>query len=145
MKTLTRCILCGVLSCGALRAAQAQGPDPFASNNTVYPAAKDWEQKQFRTSNYDYPVRPIVSNWARMRPAIPALTKATAPAYVAAVKKFIEHDMNGLINDPLHWSPRQAGWYDMPCRSDGPLRFHHGAGQNEASAGTAEAGAGGET
>jgi len=121
MKMLFRCILCGVLCCGALQSAHAQGPDPFAANNTVYPPAKDWENKQFRTSNYDYPVRPIVSSWLRIRPDILPLTKATAPAYVAAVKKFIEKEMSGLINDPLHWTPRQAGWYDMPWGGQGSM------------------------
>ncbi|MEO6528170.1 MAG: hypothetical protein ABIP93_16225 [Gemmatimonadaceae bacterium] len=70
--------------------------------------------------NYDYPVRPIVSGWHRSRPDVP-LTKATAPAYVAAVKKFIERDMSGLISDPLHWSPKQVGWYDMPWGGRGSM------------------------
>ena len=121
MNRLTRCALTAVLIFGAAPAARGQGPDPFAGNNTVYPPAKEWEQKAFRTSNYDYPVRPIVSSWLRVRPAILPLTKATAPAYVAAAKKFIEHDMNGLINDPLHWSPRQVGWYDMPWGGQGSM------------------------
>lgn len=100
MNTSIRCILCGVLSCATAQVALAQGPDPFAGNNTVYPPAAEWQQKAFRTSNYDYPVRPIVASWMRARPAILPLTKATAPAYVAAVKRFIEQDMKGLINDP---------------------------------------------
>ncbi|CAN5526786.1 hypothetical protein BH09GEM1_BH09GEM1_00190 [soil metagenome] len=120
MNILIRCAWCCVLIGGATRAAQAQGPDPFAANNTVYPVAAEWSQKAFRTSNYDYPVRPIVSKFRTFRPNVP-LTRATAPAYVAAVKKFIEHDMSGLINDPLHWSPKQVGWYDMPWGGQGSM------------------------
>ena len=113
MNKFIRFALCGILSQGAARAAQAQGPDPFAGNNTVYPAAKDWPRDSgkgsFRTSNYNYPVRPIVSKWLPIRPAV-ALTKATAPAYVAAVKKFIERQMSGLVNDPLQWTPQHRPW-----------------------------------
>ena len=115
-----RCALYCILTCGAARAAQAQGPDPFAGNNTVYPKAKEWENKSFRTSNYNYPPRPVVSKWLPIRPT-EALTKATAPAYVAAIKKFIEHDMSGLVNDPLNWSPQQVGWFDMPWGGQGSM------------------------
>src|SRR3954453_7935389 len=121
MNKLIRCILCSALSCAAMQVAHAQGPDPFAGNNTVYPPAAEWEGKQFRTSNYDYPIRPIVSGWLRARPAIPALTKSNAPAYIDAVKKFIEKDMSGLLNDPMHWTPNKAGWYDMPWGGQGSM------------------------
>ena len=92
-------------------------PDPFAGNNTLYPETKDWSYG-FRTSNYDYPGKPVAARWLQARPA-GALTKKTAPAYVAAVKKFIERDLSGLVNDPLKWSPQQAGWYDMPWGGQG--------------------------
>lgn len=108
----------GILTCGVLLSAHAQGPDPFAANNTVYPDAKDWRDKAFRVSNYDYPARPVVSRWPRVRPK-GALTKANAPAYVAAVKSFIEPAIIGLVDDPLRWSPQQAGWYDMPWGGQG--------------------------
>lgn len=107
-------LLGGVLSCGSLMAAQ---PDPFAGNNTVYPALSEWPHG-FRTSNYDYPSQMPPARWLQVRPKEP-LTKKTAPAYVAAVKKFIERDLSGLVNDPLRWTPQQAGWYDMPWGGQG--------------------------
>lgn len=107
-------LLAGCLFSGALMAAQ---PDPFAGNNTLYPASKDWN-KPFRTSNYDYPSSPVVAKWLSVRPT-ERLTKKTAPAYAAAVKKFIEADMAGLVNEPLTWTPQQAGWYDMPWGGQG--------------------------
>lgn len=118
MTQFIRFALGGILTCGAVISAHAQGPDPFAANNTVYPEAKDWQDKSFRVSHYDYPARPVVSRWRSVRPK-GALTPKTAPAYVAAVKKFIEPDIIGLINDPLRWSPQQAGWYDMPWGGQG--------------------------
>ncbi len=120
IKNLIRYALCAILSFGAGLAVQAQSTDPFAGNNTVYPAPQDWEQNAFRTSNYNYPSRPVISKWLAVRPT-GALSKATAPAYVAAVKKYIERDLNGLVNDPLHWSPQQAGWYDMPWGGQGSV------------------------
>jgi len=108
----------GLLSCAAMLGAQAASPDPFAGNNTVYPDPKAWEHKAFRASNYDYPAQAAVSKWPTLRPG-GALTKKTAPAYVAAIKKFIERDINGLVNDPLHWSSGQVGWYDMPWGGQG--------------------------
>ena len=105
----------GVLFIAAQSKAWAQVPDPFAGNNTLYPA--DWSQP-FRTSHYDYPLHPVAPKWPSARPA-GALSKDTAPAYVAAVKKILEKDLQGLLNDPLHWSPQQAGWYDMPWGGQG--------------------------
>ena len=60
----------------------------------------------------------MVAKWLAVRPT-GRLTKKTAPAYVAAVKKFIEKDMSGLVNEPMKWSPQQAGWYDMPWGGQG--------------------------
>jgi hypothetical protein len=105
---------CLLLLSNTLMAGQ---PDPFAGNNTLYPDPKDWTSG-FRTSNYDYPPKPVASRWHRARRAGP-LTKKNAPAYVAAVKKFIERDLSGLVNDPLKWSPQEAGWYDMPWGGEG--------------------------
>ena len=99
---------------GALAAGQ---PDPFAGNNTVYPDPSAWTGS-FRTSNYDYPPTIVQGKWVQVRPTA-RLTKKTAPAYVAAVKRFIEKDMSGLVNDPMKWSPQQAGWYDMPWGGQG--------------------------
>lgn len=122
---LTR-ILSGVsalLFCATV-AAQGQ-PDPFAGNNTRYPELKDYPKdypkdlpKGFRTSNYDYPLQAGASLWLARRPNS-ALSKQTAPAYIASVKKFIEDDLAGLVNDPMNWSPQKANWYDMPWGGQG--------------------------
>jgi len=111
-------VLKGLVLSGVVSAALAASPDPFAGNNTVYPAPKDWEHKAFRTSNYNYPSQPVAAPWLTLRPQV-ALSKKTAPAYIAAAKKYIERDLSGLVNDPLHWSPTQAGWYDMPWGGQG--------------------------
>jgi hypothetical protein len=114
--------LCSLLLYSAFAAAQ---PDPFAANNTLYPPPGDlplgWNQG-FRTSNYDYPSGPVEPTWRAGGPSqLPrtGLSKATAPAYAEALKKFIEADMQGLVNTPLTWSPEQAGWYDMPWGGQG--------------------------
>lgn len=104
-----------LLLCGTPMAAP---PDPFAGNNAVYPAPKDWSYGM-RTSHYDYPTSPVAARWPQASQATGPLTRQTAPAYVAAVKKFITRDISGLVNDPLHWSPQQAGWYDMPWGGQG--------------------------
>lgn len=112
---LTRFLSCSSLFvCVALMAGQ---PDPFAGNNTVYPDPVDWKSG-FRTSNFDYPSTPVTARWLQVRPK-GRLTKQTAPAYVEAVKKFIERDLSGLVNDPMTWSPQKAGWYDMPWGGQG--------------------------
>jgi hypothetical protein len=109
----------GLLLCSALL-ADGLPPDPLAGNNTLYPDPGAWSTG-FRTSNYAYPAKPVEARWLRARPATGPLTKQTAPAYVAAVKKFIEKDLSGLVNDPMNWSPQQAGWYDMPWGGQGNL------------------------
>jgi len=107
-------LLAGALSSASLLAAQ---PDPFAANNSVLPAETAWT-KGFRPSHFDYPESPPPARWLQGRPRV-ALTPATAPAYVAAVKKFIEPALSGLINDPEKWTPQQADWYDMPWGGQG--------------------------
>ncbi|HET9978021.1 MAG TPA: hypothetical protein VFQ20_11320 [Burkholderiaceae bacterium] len=107
-------LLAGLLCSTSLLAAQ---PDPFAANNSVLPAEKDWKHG-FRPSHFEYPTQPPPARWLQVRPKV-ALTPATAPAYVAAVKKFIEPALSGLVNDPLKWTPQQAGWYDMPWGGQG--------------------------
>ena len=97
-------ILGGALAAGQARSVRRQQhrvPDPSA-----------WKGS-FRTSNYDYPAAAVPSQSVQVRPTN-RLTTRTAPAYVAAVKKFIEKDMSDLVNDPMNWSPQQVGWYDMP-------------------------------
>ncbi|MEC5399940.1 hypothetical protein [Uliginosibacterium sp. H1] len=110
--------LAGGLAClvfaGTLSAGQ---PDPFAGNNTVYPPPADWNGT-FRPSNYEYPQAPTKAQWLQVRPS-GRLTKQSAPAYAAAMKRFISKDMSGLVNDPMKWTPQQAGWYDMPWGGQG--------------------------
>jgi len=119
MTRLIQCAVVGILTCAALLPAEAQGPDPYAANNTVYPDSAQWKNKQFRTSNYDYPAQPAASGWLTVRPVGGPLTRQTAPAYVALVKQFLERDIAGLINDPLTWTPKQARWFDMPWGGQG--------------------------
>lgn len=107
-------LLVGLLCSVPLHAAQ---PDPFAANNSVLPAENEWKHG-YRTSHFDYPQQAPAARWLQVRPQ-GALTPATAPAYVAAVKKFIERDLSGLVNEPLKWRPQQAGWYDMPWGGQG--------------------------
>lgn len=97
--------------------AIAAQPDPFASNNTLYPDPKDWKHG-FRPSNYDYPTTSDARWLDAALPRTP-LTQRTAPAYVAAVKRFIGPALSGLVNDPLNWTPQKAGWYDMPWGGQG--------------------------
>ncbi|MDN3918704.1 hypothetical protein [Roseateles violae] len=104
-----------LLLSGGLLAAP---PDPFAGNNTLYPPDKDWPHG-FRTSNYDYPQQAPGARWLQQPRPRGALTLQSAPAYVAAVKRFIEKDLSGLVNEPLKWTPQQAGWYDMPWGGQG--------------------------
>jgi hypothetical protein len=101
----------------AVLTAAAQGPDPLASNNTVYPTAQEWSGG-FRTSNYDYPTNPVPSTW------VPGanggrITHDTAYQYMLRVKEFVTADMSGIVNDPLHWSPAKVGWYDMMWSAQG--------------------------
>jgi hypothetical protein len=104
----------GFLLAGPLMAAQ---PDPYAGNNTVYPTLQEWSGA-FRPSNYDYPAKPPVAKWVPGGP-VGRLSTQNAAAYVAAVKKFIAHDMAGLVNEPMKWTPQEAGWYDMPWGGQG--------------------------
>lgn len=98
--------------------------DPFAANNTLYPSYGDlptaWKGT-YRPSNYDYPTESVPSKWRPGGPAGVALTQENAAAYVDALKKFIQSDIQGLINNPLTWTPAQAGWFDMPWQAHGSL------------------------
>lgn len=99
--------------------SMAGQPDPFAGNNTLYPAS--WN-KPLRTSNYDYPSGPVKSEWTPGGPggiASGGLTPQNAAAYVAAVKDFIRKDIEGAVVDPLNWTPQKAGWFDMPWGGQG--------------------------
>jgi hypothetical protein len=112
-----RPLLAGACSLLVSTTLWAGPPDPFAGNNTVYPDAKDWSGG-FRTSNYDYPPVAPPARWLQVRPK-GRITLQSAPAYVAAMKKFIAPEMAGLVNDPMNWTPQKAGWYDMPWGGQG--------------------------
>lgn len=116
------CMLASLLVWSTIVSAQL---DPYAANNTLYPPAGDlpngWSGG-FRTSNYNYPSQPVKSSWEPGGPtglAKAGLTLDTAPAYVDAVKTFIQDDIKGLVNTPLKWSPEQVGWFDMPWGAHG--------------------------
>lgn len=98
-------------------AVGAQSPDPLASNNSVYPSPEEWTAG-FRTASYDYPTEPVASEW------IPGagsgrITADNAKQYMMRLKEYIAADISGLVNDPLHWSPAEAGWYDMIWTAQG--------------------------
>lgn len=109
----------GLLAAAWITAARAGPADPFASNNALYPDPRDW-QHALRASNFDYPLQAPPARWLARRPAQP-LAVHTAAAYAAAVKEFIAPDLAGLVNDPLRWTPRKAGWYDMPWGGQGTI------------------------
>jgi len=97
-------------------------PDPFAANNTLYPPVGDAPGKwngEFRTSNYDYPIKPAKPDWRPKGLVAGPLTTKTAKKYVDFIKKHIQKDMSGLVNSPLTWSPEKAGWYSMPWGAQG--------------------------
>lgn len=102
--------------------AHGSQADPFASNNTIYPPQKDLPQdfKGFRVSNYRYPYKepPKAKPWEQSIQG--RLTTDNAPAYVAAVKAYLDQKgIDDLINEPLQWTPGGAGWYDMPWGGQG--------------------------
>jgi len=116
-RSIKACLATGLASALLGGAAMAAQPDPYASNNTVYPTLKEWSGS-FRASNFDYPSDPRPAKW---KPGGPTgrLTTKNAGAYVDAVKKFLAPDISGLVNDPKHWTPQQVLWYDMPWGAQG--------------------------
>ena len=107
------------LTAAALNLAHAA--DPYAANNGFYPFDANnvllWNGP-FRTSNYDYPSSAPPSAWLAQVPRVP-LSVATAPAYVAGLKKFVEPAMRGMIEKPSGWNSKKVGWYDMPWQAEG--------------------------
>lgn len=104
--------------------------DPFASNNTLYPKQKHLpkEFQGYRVSNYKYPTQmPSVNEWRDLiRNSIQGqLTTQNAPAYVDAVKRYLEaKNIDQLIINPMAWTPgtkAAPGWYDMPWGGQGSL------------------------
>jgi hypothetical protein len=103
-----------VLSVGP---ALAQSPDPLASNNSVYPTADEWVGG-FRVSNYDYPTEPVPPSWTPGG-GLGRISRDNALEYMLRVKQFLAEDISGLVNDPLHWSPVEVGWFDMIWTAQG--------------------------
>lgn len=98
----------------------AWGADPFASNNGLYPVVSGqlmWSGP-LRTLNFDYPATAPASAWLAGTSGQP-LTVQTAPAYVQALKKFVEPTLRDMIERPSSWNARQSGWYDMPWQAEG--------------------------
>lgn len=97
--------------------------DPYAANNGLYPVDLNEPGKllwngPLRTLNFDYPTSAPQSAWLKQAPQLP-LTVQTAPAYIQALKKFVEPAMRGMIEKPNQWNPAQYGWYDMPWQAEG--------------------------
>ncbi len=112
------CRIAGVFAATAVVQC-ALAADPFASNNGFYPLDK-WTGP-YRTLNFNYPEKAPAgaqADWLRTAPRA-ALTTATAPAYTALLKKFVEPAMRAMIEQPSAWSPQQVGWYDMPWQAEG--------------------------
>lgn len=109
--------MAGVSAAGA----GGQGPDPFAANNGLYPVAADgtllWK-KPLRLPNFDYPDQAPPNPFLKTVPRAP-LTVATAREYTEKLKAFVAPSLRDMIEKPDAWSPRQAGWYDMPWQAQG--------------------------
>lgn len=110
------------LTAGLLSIAHAA--DPYASNNGLYPPfdAADPSTRiykgPYRAANFDFPDRAPKSTWLEKTSGKP-LTVATAPAYVAGLKKYVEPSIRDMIEKPDSWNPKKAGWYDMPWQAEG--------------------------
>lgn len=108
-----------------LVAPAAAQVDPLAANNGLYPSnAAGVPQQQwsgpYRTASLDYPSSPVPSRWVLGADNV-ALTVATAPAYMARLKVFLEPTLRNMIERPLEWSPRDNGWYDMVWQGAGAM------------------------
>ena len=102
----------------------AHAADPYASNNGLFPpfdaadpSTRVWKGP-YRASNFDYPVRAPKNAWL-VKTSRKPLTVATAPAYVAGLKKHVEPSIRDMIEKPDNWNPKKAGWYDMPWQAEG--------------------------
>jgi hypothetical protein len=105
---------CSLLS--ALVCTGAIAADPYASNNGLYPVGQ-WTGP-YRTLNFDYPGKAPASGWLATAARAP-ISVATAPAYIAQLKKFVEPSMRDMIEKPNTWNAAQKGWYDMPWQAEG--------------------------
>ncbi len=107
------------MTCMALMAvtATAQGPDPLASNNTVYPTADQWSGS-FRTANYAYPTAPVPSKWIAGADG-GRINAGNALQYMMRLKAFVAPALSDVVDDPLSWTPAKAGWYDMMWSAQG--------------------------
>jgi len=112
----------GTAACLALMAwtAAAQGPNPLDSNNSIYPTPDEWSGG-FRVANYAYPTNPVPSTWT---PGADGgrINGSNALQYMLRVKQFVSAELSGIVNDPQHWSPAEAGWFDMMWSAQGSRR-----------------------
>jgi hypothetical protein len=91
----------------------AQGVDPFASNNGLYPDAAAWSGP-FRVARLDYPAQPVVDGWTAAAAGLPGpVSVASAPEYASRLKAHLAPGLRAMIEDPHRWSPEAAGWWDM--------------------------------
>lgn len=104
------------LCCGLFTASFTLAADPYASNNGLYPVGQ-WTGP-YRTLNFAYPSKAPVNGWLKIAPRRP-ITVASAPAYVAQLKKFVEPSLRDMIEKPSAWNAAQRGWYDMPWQAEG--------------------------
>lgn len=98
-------------------AQSAPALDPFASSNGIYPSQTEYSGPM-RIANLDYPKAPAEVRETRYQAAAP-ISKATAPAYLQGLLASLRPSLSGLINDPVRWDARQAGWYDMIWLGEG--------------------------
>ena len=97
--------------------AAAQDPDPLAANNGLYPTKEGWTGS-YREVSLNYPQQPVASGWSFGVDGGP-ISVATAPDYVARLKKFLEPTLRGMIEEPHKWNPADHGWYDMVWQGQG--------------------------
>lgn len=98
----------------------AQGPDPLASNNALYPPAEEYAWG-FRPANFDYPTQAVPSKW-QPGAGLGQITTANAAQYMTALKTFLTPTISELVNAPTQWTPAKTGWYDMPWMGQGSPR-----------------------
>lgn len=104
--------------CSIAPPVAGQGIDPMASNNGLYPGSQEYSGR-FIVANLDYPSAPVESRWQPGGGVGGPLTKATAGAYAQALLDHIAPSFRAIIDDPEHWDPKAAGWYDLVWSGQG--------------------------
>jgi len=100
------------------QAGWAQGIDPMASNNGLYPDAEVYSG-HFVVANLDYPDAPVDNGWVPGGGIGGRLTKATAEAYARALFEHIAPSFRKIVDNPDDWDPAAAGWYDLVWSGQG--------------------------